>query len=181
MKVYISYEFLPLEQYANLLSSINQIYRGLSDLYIYESIEYQNAYNVITYPIPLCIEEMHTGNSIEFSIKFDKRAFPDFSFNEKHLEVILPRWMALLVTTGAILSYGLSEYKNFQDATKSTLEKEKLQLEIEKLKNEKSPSVQAIKSAEADFRREIYKPNIVNITVNNVTVLDRDNSNKTVE
>jgi len=173
IKLYLSYDYLTIEQYANILSAVNKVYSGLANSLIFGDFNYYNSPYVISYPIPLCIEEMRTGNSIEAKFSFKKRFFPKIKYKDDQLNIILPEWSGVVIIAGALLYGGLSTYNLILD---TRLKQQQINAETEKvvreqvillddLRNKNAPTVLSVQEGLAQFNSQIYQRNIKEVSV----------------
>src|SRR5438874_1556956 len=76
LELYLNYEYLTADQYSKIIHATNGVYKTLANILIFGEFNYFNSPNIITYPIPLCLEEVRTGNSLSTKFSFAKRFFP---------------------------------------------------------------------------------------------------------
>src|SRR5690606_39100219 len=107
LSLYLKYDYLTVEQYSKIITPTNEVYKSLASSLIFGQINYLNSPFIVAYPIPLCLEEVLTGNSINTKFSFAKRFFPSAYVQDETINVILPQWTAVLILSGLILSYGM--------------------------------------------------------------------------
>ena len=160
ISLYIDYQYLTMQQFASIIEAINGIYKELADTLIYEN-RYDNPVDIFPYDIPftriieipLCIEQISTGNSINTKFSFDNKFFPSFEIeNSDTLKIILPKWSATLIIAGAILSFGFDKYEQYLDIRIKELEI------IEKENNIKNPISQELKKQSEKLTEAKNKP-----------------------
>lgn len=175
LDLYLQYHFLPVEQYAQILTAVGGAVSALARIYVLD-LPYLGPHES-PWAVPLCVRRIETGQSIFSQFAFDARVMPYVSLNEKGEQVLhLPRWGATLVLAGYLLQWG-------QDRWKTQLEIEKLQhdnnkavqeelqhFDLRKLMNSADPRVAALRLHSAHFAYEIAQPNVVSCHVNRQTV-----------
>jgi hypothetical protein len=151
---------------------------------IYGEFNYQRSSQLIIHPIPLCISEIHTGNSVEFNFTFKKSFFPSVKFERNELNIALPQWSAALIMVGGILSYGLDRYSTVLEIQNKQLENQKLRNELKEqvdkvgaLKKSESPQIYIIQENLSQFNGQIRSGNISRVQVNGETVYARAKTN----
>jgi hypothetical protein len=180
LNLYISYDYLTAEQYSKIIHSTNEVYKSLTNCLIFGQINYLNSPNIVSYPIPLCLEEVYTGNSINTKFSFAKRFFPSVTLeNNETINIILPQWTAILILSGLILSYGMDKYKDYLDIKIKQMElkekdREELKAYAEQLDKINSlPNNSAISNIKQNvhlFQSQIYQQNIRQVNINDTTV-----------
>ena len=172
INVYLKYEFLSVSELSGLLKAIDNVVFDV--VKIYNPPKHSFIEDAPGYLCPLlCIESINTGNSIKFSIGFDKKRFkvrviPDTN----ELEIIVPSWSIIIILSALLLSKGLDITKTaleIQNMTKSSKEvKQALTSEdIERLKDFNNPSVNALNIHLHQFQQVINKKNITYVEINN--------------
>jgi len=201
ISLYIDYQYLTMQQLASIIEAINGLYKELADTVIYN--RYYNSFNILPYDIrfarvleiPLCIEQINTGNSINAKFSFDNNFFPSFEIeNSDTLKIILPKWSATLIILGAILSYGVDKYEQYLDIRIKELEiaekenniknpiSQELKKQSERLSEAKNqPSNRTYVTIQKNyyaFQSEIQQSNIKTVEINGNVVkndsIDRD-------
>jgi hypothetical protein len=189
LELYLSFDFLPVEQYASILLAVNTSYRALAPTLgypYYDRWEYEP--EVFYYTLrrfrgrrfpdapPLTIEDIRTGESIINRLSFDRRLFPSIEpAHEGGLNVHLPRWSAVLALSGVVLAWGQDRYKTSLEIESIKLNNTKTELEIRSLnadwlKDHTDPRTALVDSAVAHFYSEIGRPNIISARINGVSI-----------
>ncbi|GIQ60034.1 hypothetical protein Flavo103_31700 [Flavobacterium collinsii] len=118
INIYIDYDFITIEQYSSIIKAINEIYKEIVTTCIYQDYD-DIDYPLLSFPpysIPLCLEEINTGNSITTKITLENRFFPSFTIeNGEVLKIALPKWTATLILVGMIGTYGIDKYEQYLD------------------------------------------------------------------
>lgn len=118
IQIYVDYDFITVEQYSEIIKAINEIYKEVVTLCIYQNyddVDYPFL-NFPPYQIPLCLEEVKTGNSITTKITLENRFFPGFEIeNGEILKITLPKWTASLILAGLVATYGIDKYEQYLD------------------------------------------------------------------
>ncbi len=136
----------------------------------------------MAYPIPLCLEEVLTGNSINTKFSFAKRFFPSVYVKDETINVILPQWTAVLILSGLVLSYGMDKYKDYLDIRIKQLElnektREEIKAQSEQLnKINATPNNSTVTNIQQNvylFQSQIYQPNIKQVQINDQTIHER--------
>lgn len=176
LELYLKYEYLTVDQYSTIISSINGLTKNLSRILIYGDLNYLTSTKIIVYDIPLCIQEVHTGNSIKTKITYSKKFFPELQIdNGDTLNISLPQWSSVIIIAGYILSYGMSGYKDYleiklkQQELDEKLKKELInqQTSLEKISSKPSSAIGASISRDVEtFRSQLYLPNIKEAHIN---------------
>ena len=205
LKVYVDYSELSASQVAVMLWSLESLYQILlPDDDAFGS--YQRVTRYGTQPPPyftysgspasaLCIEQIHTGNSITFS--FAGKGQPaGILWKGSDLEVALPSWTAAALGAGALIlgsgyiydRYLDTELKKIQtDGQRSNsrlleaqIEKTRAETEeiTDRIKRNQKPArpsgrrrQEAIERSVQSFHRVIAAPNIVHVEINAIPVL----------
>ena len=183
LDLYMSFEYLPMEQQARILSAINGVYKTIieSQQTIWPELElwfflrrrfreyyfYEDHY----FSPPLCIVSARTGDSIKFKFDIERKIIPRIVPNGEDIDILVPQWTAAVMLAGAFIVGGMHTYGEYLDIKKSSLEIEKLQREVEKLQTESltdknSPLHNKLQVHLNQFYQEINKPNITNVDVN---------------
>lgn len=171
--LFLSYDYLAAEQYATILSSINKVYTATANALIFGDFSYYNSPYVISYPVPLCIQELHTGNSIEAKFSFKKTFFPKIKYKDEQLNIILPQWAGVVIVVGTLLYGGLHTYNLFLDTRLKQLElEEKTEkvireqvIMLDDLRKQKAPAVLGIQEGLAQFDTQIFQKNIKAVSI----------------
>ncbi|WP_396146394.1 hypothetical protein [Flavobacterium sp.] len=118
INIYIDYDFITIEQYSSIIKAINEIYKEIVTTCIYQDYDDLD-YPFLNFPpynIPLCLEEINTGNSITTKITLENRFFPSFTIeNGEVLKIVLPKWTATLILAGMVGTYGIDRYEQYLD------------------------------------------------------------------
>lgn len=182
LNLYLKYDYLTAEQYSKIIAATNEVYKSLASSLIFGQINYLNSPFIIAYPIPLCLEEVFTGNSINTKFSFAKRFFPDIYVKDETINVILPQWTAVLILSGLILSYGMDRYKDYLDIRIKQLElnektRQEIKAQSEQLNkltsNPNNATVTNIQQNIYLFRSQIYQPNIKKVQINDQTIHEK--------
>ncbi len=219
LNIYIKYKFLTVKQHGSLLLYIDTLCKDIHftlfdyRLYDYEYLDssfYLERLRMddVLYPpfiFPLCIQDIHTGNSINIDVGFKKGCLPQFKIKDHHLNILLPIWTAVPIIAGGLLWGGIEFYKNYQEVklneielelknkeknrndNKEQFEKNKYQFDsvkqyIQTFNNRfelerKSPTKESINQTLSGFKKEIYRPNISSVQINGLTINDERNIN----
>ena len=188
LKLYLSYDYLPVRQQANILSAVDNLHAALSEIQIRKYYDYPELFyyrrvlrirslygEPYLYP-PLCIGSAKTGNSIEFKFTTDQKVLPDFRFHEEDLHILFPKWYAAVAVTGMILTGGMSLVNQAQETQKNQLEIENLKNELKAMKEAKEPLASKVEIHLHQFNQQINYQNIINVSVNDISI---KSSNKT--
>ena len=177
--MYLQYDYLTVEQYSKMITAANQVYKSLAGSLLFGQTNYLSVPFVVTYPIPLCLEEVYTGNSINTKFSFSKRFFPSISVENETINIILPQWAALIILSGLVLSYGMDKYKDYLEIRIKQLElnektREELKTQSEQLnKISSTPNNTTyinIQQSVYLFQSQIYQPNIKQVKINDQTI-----------
>lgn len=175
LEIYLDFDFLTAEQYSTIIYATNKVYLGVANSLIFGDFYYYNSPYVITYPLPLCLEEVMTGNSISTKFSLEKRFLPKIAIEDETLKIILPQWSAVLILSGIILSYGMDRYEKYLDIRLKQMEiNEKMRQEVheqakrlENFKNQpNNPTATNIQQNVYLFLSQIYQPNIKTVEIN---------------
>lgn len=188
--MYLSYDYLPIEQQSRILSSINGVYSTIIEsqrpfwpkiegvLFVreYEDYPYLGPY----LSPPLCIVSAYTGNSIKFKFDIERKFLPRIVPQGEDIKIFVPRWTAAVVLTGAMLTGGLHAYGEYLNIQKTSLEIDKIQIELQELKtkslkDEKSPLHNQLNIHLNQFHHEINQINIKHAEINNVSIKESRN------
>jgi hypothetical protein len=182
--LYVAYEYLPAIQHGTLTNALGAMYEAIlwhgpkPDSFLVSQSPWPNWPGL--YPTlgpPLCITEVHTGDSIR--IKFDAKGhwLPRFRFPHGDLEVLLPRWTAAVVLVGTALTGVtagatgvLHGYNQYLIAQKSQLEIEKLQQEIQQFDLKGAEEDPRFQIPYQEFRLAVDSPNIREATINGLPI-----------
>jgi hypothetical protein len=183
IELFIAYTFLPVSQYSRILSSIAEVHEILRAEQLTRGTGAWLSLPAVPIPFdilippPLCIAAVHTGDSITVRFAAPGEWLPKMAIRRGELEVVLPRWTALMVLTGAAFTWGLDQYQDFLNVAKTKQEIVKGELEIEKLKAElqtaprpSADSVARIELHVQELRYHIQQPNIQAATLNGVSL-----------
>lgn len=138
LDIYLAYDYLPATQYAKMLDTLDQLYEAVanSSLDDYESRYYEiSSYDLRLYfrngrfekPwLPLCIDSVETGNSI--NVRFAaKGKSGSMKWSQGDLDVILPRSTAPLCAIGVILTGGVWSYERYLHAQHQKVQTQNVQ------------------------------------------------------
>jgi len=183
LTLYLAYDFLPVQQQATILYAVGATYGTISEsVSLPELLRSEPGFPYWGLPIPelpagtfprfgppLCIDSANTGESIKYKFDIEKRFWPRLRFNKGDLIVMIPRWTAVAVLTGAVLVAGLAGYNQVLDTQIKHLEREKLREEIQRLHEplQQHPDPRIEMYAQL-FRYEVKLPNIRAVEVNGV-------------
>jgi hypothetical protein len=181
LTMYLAFEYLPINQQANILNAIDGVYKAIINAQRRSSREYmlwslirsREPYYYSGEDVlapPLCIISAHTGESINFKFDLEKKIFPRIVPNGKDIDILVPKWTAAVALTGAVITGGLNGYSEYLDITDTQLNIEKTKLEIDRLKNENAPEHNEIQIHINKFYYEINQSNIMDVRINNVPI-----------
>lgn len=221
LNLYLNYDYLPIDQQANLLLIFDHTFKILSIIAIEIEIEkrlkfninlkqykryhqyllyYLHAYKVERMHLtlqqkmaphdwdnflpPLSILSAKTGNSIDIGFDISKNRLPKLKSKEGKLIIEIPKWGAIVVLTGALLTSGTFFTNQVLEANKKLLEIEKLKYEINKLDTE----IKEITESSEEMKKlyelieynklllsdQIDKPNIQDAKLNNIKIKKQD-------
>ncbi len=183
LSLYLKFDYLTAEQYSKIILATNEVYKSIASSLIFGQINYLSSPYIVTYPIPLCIEEVYTGNSINTKFSFAKRFFPSVEIeNNETINIILPQWTAALILSGLVLSYGIDKYKDYLDIRIKQLElnektREEIKAQSEQLNkltsNSNNAAVTNIQQNIYLFQSQIYQPNIKQVQINDQTIHEK--------
>ena len=185
LEMYISYDYLPVEQHNNINQSLNGIYTTLAQLtrpdwpeiefWLYFRRAHKQYYHHGDhhYSVPLCLASVHTGESITLKFDVERKFIPRITGSNGDVEVAIPKWSAALIVAGAMLKGGLGLYGEYLGVEKKGYEIQKLQLEIERLQGQiqeeinskNSPALSSVKKNIELFKQEVSQPNIKRVTI----------------
>ena len=185
IEIYLSYDFLTTDQYSAILTATNNVYKSIAINSFFGNLNYYNLPFAVTYPIPLCIEEVNTGNSISTKFSLENRFFPKVTIeNGDTINIALPKWTAIVILSGMVISYGVDKYEKFLDIRIKQLElDEKTKVAL----IEESKNLQEIKGSTNNstyselqqnyylFQTQIQKPNIKKAEINGNNIINPDN------
>jgi hypothetical protein len=188
LELYLNYEYLTADQYSKIIQATNGVYKTLANALIFGDMNYFNSPYIITYPIPLCLEEVRTGNSINTKFSFAKRFFPGIKIeNNETINIILPKWSAILIVAGVVLTYGMDRYKDYLDIRLKQLEvNEKTRTEakahMKRLEditsNANNPTTYILQQNINLFKSQIHQPNIQEVRVNGQQIFPTQSTNR---
>ncbi len=181
LELYVEYDYLPVEQGAKLFGAVAEIHDILGAEQVAPGFSawmspplFAPGFRLWA-PAPLCFQSIQTGDSITVRFAPPGRWLPRVSVEGGDVELLLPRWTAVMILTGAALTHGLDGYQQFLNAQKTRLEIQKAQLEIEKLRSElhamPKPSQNAAGRIELhvnEFNYYLAQPNIRSATLNGI-------------
>lgn len=182
LTMYIAYEYLPLDQQANILKAIDGIYKAIlndqinhHNLSPFQYLKHTPLSSDLIEP-RLCIVQAQTGNSINFKFDHNVHILPRVSTSEDDIDIYIPPWTVAVILTGAILNGGVDSYNKYLDITKKRIDIEKSQIELHKLRDTSTPEHHNIQIYINQFKYEINQENIIEVKINNSTL--KSNVNK---
>lgn len=162
--LYLKYHYLPVSQFARILNSVEGTYDALARLYGLPDLFWGRPDGMD--PIPLCIDQLQTGESVSVKVAFDQHFFPRIDFDPTGgLNVHLPRWSAVLVLTGLVLQWGQDRYKThleIEELLSKRPEQAALvsELDLRKLQDSQNPLVNHLDINVNQFYFEINQRNL---------------------
>jgi hypothetical protein len=176
LNLYLQFEYLTAEQFSSIVQATNEVYKIVANALKIDYSKFFDEPGLMAYPVPLCLQEVRTGNSIEIKFSFAKRFFPEFEINNKGtLNVILPKWSAILILSGMMLTYGLDIRNKILEGQKMQAElHEKAKIEVQSqtkqlngiLSKPNNPTVYILQQNISLFQAQVVQPNIQEITIN---------------
>lgn len=190
LSIYIDYDFLTVQQYSAILTAINNVFNDVVRISIYHERDNIDIYDYYYYrrylDLPLCVQTINTGGSINFKVSLERKFFPGLEIeNGDTLKILLPKWTAALIVTAAILGYGMDKYQQYLDIRNKELDNELKERELaNKINEEVNHQLKFIDVAKNNnsslyfdlnqnynsFQSEIYNRNIYKVEVNEVVV-----------
>ena len=171
LDIYFKYKYLDAFELAETVSNLNKLYSKVLNIST-------PVYTFNDHPIRNFMEvsSIHTGDSIRFSFKEGWR--PEFSTNEKEIEIRLPKKIAV---TGLVLYFLLNAFRYTIDTNNSVLDNQlkKLDIEIKKIElYQKLQTSKSITSSERSIKLQANKTinyfieneNITNVYINDIEV-----------
>lgn len=171
LDIYFKYKYLDAVELSEIISNLNRLYSKVLNIstpvYTINDHPYRNFMEV---------SSVHTGDSIRFSFKEGWR--PEFSINEKEIEIKLPKKIAV---TALVLYFLLNAFRYSFDTYNSVLDSQlkKLDIEIKKIElYQKLHKSKSIASSERSIKLQANKTinyfieneNITNVYINDIEV-----------
>lgn len=184
LEIYISFTSLPAIQVADMLQSLHNLYRLVSD-----QGQDDRHHRVFPYRSrgrsELCLDFVRTGESITFRFG-GRNAFPKIEWKGSDVDVELPVWTAAALGVGALLLGGDDLYDRYQthllkDAQIQTERKQsdKLEAEIEKMRAETN---EILARAKAHLPRQgIFPRSRTGAVINQINEFHTTISNENIE
>jgi len=181
LELYLSYDFMPINQYAGIIYSLNEVFKNVLWLpnFIDNPVLFENFQGYPPYEYPLCINQIHSGDSIKAEFSFSKGFFPNIKIENDNLKIILPYWSAALILAGQILSYGIDKYDQYLDIEIKQMElHEKVSAEIKSKsaeiislkKDGTNPLFISLLESVTNFKSQINQLNIHSARINGITL-----------
>jgi hypothetical protein len=178
--VYIKYEYLTVAQKVEILKSIESLYNCIVGRTANETRSYVYVYDDKKFKLfdapPLCVLEAHTGESITIKFGTDKKWLPKMAAEDGQLILEFPKWYGAIAITGLALIFGMSVFKDALDVGLKMKENQKIDYEIQKLKQElghdKDRELEIAKQINI-FNIEIRKQNINTVQINGIDVYSK--------
>ncbi|WP_324720968.1 hypothetical protein [Salinimicrobium sp. HB62] len=190
INIYIDFNYLTAKQLSIIINSANEIYNDLIQIGVFDdfvSFSPENHYFSRFLHIPLCIQQINTGNSVNTKFSLENRLFPGYRIeNGDTLKILLPKWSAAVIMTGYILTYGVEKYEQFLEIKIKELELEEKQdernerkkrelqnqsLKLSEYRNQRNNSTYInIQTNYYQFQSQIQQKNINKVEVNGISV-----------
>jgi hypothetical protein len=169
IKLHTSFTYFPVRQQAEILAAIAGVHRAVMSTAFEKSLSF----------VPLGIDEVRTGNSIDW--KFGDR-LPRFLITPEHdLQIWIPTWAVGLVVSSALITAAAGAVKGVDDILDVINERAPEMTQLAREKFDLPRLAHPVDVAGSDiqrqvtrFHREIDLPNITLVEVNGVTLRRRD-------
>lgn len=172
LEIYISYDFLTLQQQVEILSAIDEVHKIVQLTMLNSNYKWTSP--------PLCITTAYTGNSITLGFDTENIFLPELRSNDKNIELMLPKWTMGVIIVGALLSGGLDYYEQYLNIQKTHLEIEKIEIEqkeynLDKLKDKNNSLHYKCMEKINKFNSVINQTNIKIVKINNIIIKENKN------
>lgn len=156
LSLYLQYDYLPIQQYSTIISTIEGVYSGVADIYCLPESK----------TLSLCIESVWSGESIFTKISFDREFSQRIEETDKgSTELVFPKWSCILILTAIILQWGQDRYKTQLEIKNLKLNNERIEkklaeMDLKRLQDYSDTRVNQIDIYVNTFHREINQSNI---------------------
>ncbi len=164
LEIHIDYGELGIRDLRDFFDAFQRLYSVTRRMFVFYPFEYWAPGEVVYHAPNLVVSEAHTGNSVDITIGFSKRAWPKIKTKKGKTRVILPRWAAVLFVCGLGLQWGLDATNSILDI-RDKLDKKESSEQVEQSRPLPDEILAELKSALAELEALQKRSEIHRITV----------------